>query len=163
MIRRTQLGKIMSFSEQTRELLIQAGWTEDRWIDPGPYELLLKEKGFPVFPALSEFLARFGGLSFRNPAAVPPAAEDWHFRVKDALRHAFPNNIAAYSKIVGSPLSVIGEAFRGYLLLMMDARGRIFGGFDEVFLLMGTSGEDAIEALCSGRKLQPVSPEQPAS
>jgi hypothetical protein len=76
------------------------------------------------------------------------------------LRHAFPNNVAAYSKIVGSPLSVIGEAFRGYLLLMMDTPGRVFGGFDQVFLVIGTSGEDAIEALCSGRKLQPVSPER---
>jgi len=152
----------MSFSKHTRQLLIQAGWTEDRWFNPRPYELLLQEKGFPVFPVLSQFLARFGGLSFRNLAAVPPAAEDWHFRVEDALLHAFPNNIAAYSKIVGSPLTPIGEAFRGYLLLMMDERVRVFGGFDQVFLVIGTSGEDAIEALCNGRKLQPVLPEQPA-
>jgi hypothetical protein len=77
--------------------------------------------------------------------------------------HTVPINVAAYSKIVGSPLSVIGEASRGYLLLMMDERGRVFGGYDDVFLLIGTSGKDAIEALASGRELQPVTPGEPAS
>ncbi len=77
--------------------------------------------------------------------------------------HPYPKRVAAYSKIVGSPLSPIGEASGGYLKLMIDERGRIFGGYDQVLLAIGTSGEDAVEALCSGRKLRPVSSGEPSS
>lgn len=148
----------MNFSVRTRNLLLRAGWKDNRKIDIRPYEQSLMEKGFPVFPVLVEFLERFGGLSFHNPSAKPPAIADWHFRVQDSVRHAFPNNIKAYGRIAATKLSVIGEASRDHLMLMMDESGRIFGGYDDIFLVIGISGEDAIEGLCAGRIFKPFEP-----
>lgn len=145
----------MNFSVRTRNVLLRAGWKDSRRIDIQPYERALQEKGFPVFPILAKFLEKFGGLSFNNPSSRPPAIEDWHFRVSDAVRHAFPNNIKAYGRIVGLTLSVIGEASRDHLMLMMDERGRVFGGYDDIFLDIGNSGEEAIEGLCAGRIFKP--------
>ena len=150
----------MAFSDSTNRLLAAAGWTEGRTADTAPMEHTLRAKGFPVFPAQKRFLARFGGLAFHNPAAVPPAAEDWHFRIDDALRHASAVTTAGYAKLLGAPVSVIGNGFGDYLLLVMDEDGRVYGGYDQVFLRVGDSGEDAIEALATGRELVPVATRQ---
>jgi hypothetical protein len=44
-----------------------------------------------------------------------------------------------------------GESDYGNSLLAMDTTGRVFAGIDDCIALIGESGADAIEALCTGR------------
>ena len=63
-------------------------------------------------------------------------------------------DVGLYRQKLGDLACLIGEADHGYLLLAMTARGYVYGGFDETLWHLGDSGEEAIETLCSGRKLE---------
>lgn len=144
-----------TFSETTNESLRHSGWTEGRSVDTTQYEQYLKAEGYPVHDTVREFLRQFGGLTMTYPhAKVPNKQDDLHLIPKRAGEIVFPEKVTEYySDRAGTPLCVIGTASRDYLVLMMDREGGVYAGFDEVFLRVGDSGADAIEALCSGRKL----------
>jgi len=42
------------------------------------------------------------------------------------------------------------------MILVMSSDGEVFAGFDSFLCYVGTSGDDAIESLCSGRLLQKI-------
>ncbi|MBF2005505.1 MAG: SUKH-3 domain-containing protein [Chlorogloeopsis fritschii C42_A2020_084] len=145
------------FSEETRALLQQAGWSEDRYVDTSEYEKSLKSEGYPLHEVVLDFLKHFGGLRVVHP----------HHRVKDEKDEFYINPTVAvadigsgwvkeYSERVGAPLCVIGEAFSYHMTLVMDSDGRVFAGYDDTLIHVGNSGTDAIEALCSGREMPEV-------
>jgi hypothetical protein len=39
------------------------------------------------------------------------------------------------------------------MVLLMDENGQVYAGYDEYMILVGNSGAEAIEALCTGRTL----------
>lgn len=146
-----------SFSPQALRLLRRAGWIEERSVDVMQWERLLSDAGHPVSIAVVSFLREFGGLVFANPDAIPPAAEDWHFDVARALSQGGSRTrVRQYVRRLHTDLCPIGYGFGGYMALMMDDLGRVFGGYDQVFLYIGDSGSDAINALSDGRRLSPV-------
>ena len=61
-----------------------------------------------------------------------------------------------YSHRVGKKLCSVGEASDAYMILAMSSDGEVFGGFDDFLCYIGNSGDDAIEALCSGREVQKI-------
>lgn len=50
----------------------------------------------------------------------------------------------------------VGEASRGYLIMCMGSGGHVYGGYDDFLVRLGTSGDDAIEGLCTGREAPQV-------
>jgi SUKH-3 immunity protein len=48
-------------------------------------------------------------------------------------------------------LTPIGEASRGYLIMCMAPSGAVYGGYDNVLLNLGVTGDDTLEGLCAGR------------
>ena len=58
-----------TFSEKALTALYEAGWSEERQIDPTPYIEMLEKEGNVAFPAVVDFLRRFGGLelSWQHP------------------------------------------------------------------------------------------------
>jgi hypothetical protein len=152
------------YSPRALEVLKQAGWSAGRAFDASGYQRLLRSHRYPVFPAVAKFLGEFGALYFAHPAPGPSDVEDWHFNAARAIRHTTPDNVRVYGERAGTELCVIGEADREHLLLMMDEQGRVYAGYDQVFLHVGDSGEDALEGLCQGRKFPPVAgPRPPAN
>jgi hypothetical protein len=144
------------FSEKVDAILKEGGWHQDRAIDTSAIEAFLRAEGYPVVPAVVDFLRSFAGLSFVNPDAIPPAAEDWSFDVARIAKNNVDIVCKYYAKRVGRDLCVIGEAVGGYMLLMMDPLGRVYGGYDDAMLLVGNSPTEAIEALCDERVLPSV-------
>jgi SUKH-3 immunity protein len=143
------------FSETSLKLLQHAGWFDGRCIDISRSEELLRKEGYQVSPAIRAFLQEFGELRFVNDKAKPPAAQEWHFCVKEAVSRAIPAKVLEYySPRAGSQLCVIGDAFNEYILLMMDESGQVYGGYDEEFFFIGKSGKEAIQRLCEGRELE---------
>jgi hypothetical protein len=143
------------FSETTLAMLRRAGWNEHRSIDTTEYSNFLQLKGVPVHERAVEFWQHFGGLRVAHPHSGDPGAEDYfELDPVKATRHTNIRNLRKFSERVGAPLCIIGEARRGYMVLLMDPTGTVYAGMDRLLELVGHSGEEAIEALCSGAKLE---------
>ncbi|MEH2012928.1 SUKH-3 domain-containing protein [Nostoc sp.] len=145
------------FSAETRALLKQSGWSEDRCVDTSEYEKSLQSEGYSLYEVVLDFLKRFGGLLVVYP----------HHRVKDEKDQFYINPTVAvvdidsgwvekYSERIGVPLCLIGQAFSYHMTLMMDSNGGVYAGYDDTLIRIGNSGSDAIEALCSGRDMPEV-------
>ena len=155
--------KTHAFSGETLKLLRKAGWYEGRSVDTSAWERLLRKEGFTVHPVVTAFLQEFGGLEFKNPKKAPQASADWHFCVERAVERIYPERVVKYyNRRAGHQLCLIGDASNGYLILMMDETGQVYGGYDEEFFYLGKSGPEAIETLRTGRDLGRV-PELPES
>lgn len=111
-----------------------------------------------LHPAALAFLKKYGGFRFYYPhAKVKNMGDEMHFDVLIVTRHTVAATVAIYGKLIGKELCPIGEAARGYLMLMMDEAGVVYASFDDLLLKVGVSGSDAIEAFCSGRELETIS------
>ena len=148
---------MIQFSETTNECLRRAGWTPGLAVDTTSFKELLTQAGFVAHdPALS-FLREFGGLRIEYPhARVADMTDEMHFEISIVVKHVVPNDVDAYSRVIGRMLCPIGEASRGYLVLMMDEQGAVYGAYDDFFAEVGKSGHAAIERLCSGKELKSI-------
>lgn len=148
-----------NFSKKTLDLLRHAGWKEDwKAAHLNEYQQILTDEGFELSDTVTQFLTRFGGLLVEHPhAQLPEETEHFHFEVIKAVEGIDPDWVKEdYSERVGKPLCIIGEAFNRYMVLAMSPDGQVYAGFDGTLVHVGQSGEDAIEALCTGRELEQV-------
>jgi SUKH-3 immunity protein of toxin-antitoxin system len=144
-----------NFSQQTAECLNRSGWRSDRAVDTTTYVESLNAAGFVVHEAAADFLKEYGGLRIQYPhAKVADIEDEMHFDPLTVIRHITPSHVNTYSRVLSRQLCPIGEAARGYLTLMMDERGEVYASYDDFFAWVGSSGAEAIEALCSGRDLK---------
>ncbi|MBM4361114.1 MAG: SUKH-3 domain-containing protein [Deltaproteobacteria bacterium] len=133
------------------ECLQRAGWTPSRRAAPDEYIKLLRSEGYPAGPAVERFLASYGGLRVTHPHhKLPALLDEFHLDPKQATDGIYAERVAEYSARVGEPLTVVGEAFRGNMVLLMSEGGRVFAGKDDLLLLVGESGDAALETLCEG-------------
>lgn len=146
---------VTRFSQATQQCLERSGWDEKYRADISEYELLMGSEGCPLPPLVIEFLSCFGNLRVHYPHHKVPSVEDvLHF---DALKAAltpkgkYCEDLDHYAARIVERLVVIGEADRGYLLLMMNSAGKVYAAYDDFLAYVGDSGEDAIEAFCTGR------------
>ena len=147
------------FSELTMQCLLKAGWRPGRSVSlPGEAEAELRAGGHALLPPARAFLAEFGGLTVVHPHARAPASPDSF--VIDALLAAQgrdPDWVREYERRSGEPtLTPVGEAARGYLIMCMGPGGNVYGGYDDFLVRLGTSGDDTIEGLCTGREAPQV-------
>ncbi len=146
------------FSQRTLELLWKAGWNKERAVDTSEYEKRLKSEGYPIHTVVVDFLKSFVDLRLVYPHFRVPQEED-EFIIDPILAAAdiYPENVTEdYSERVGMPLCVIGEAFSRHMTVMMASDGKVYAGYTDVLILVGNSGTDAIEALCSGREMPKI-------
>ena len=140
-----------TLTNNARERLTAAGWTEGRRISTDALENDNHESGFFVSEKATSFLREFGYLRLTYPHFRVPEHVDWcHFDASLAAGNAVPETIADYEEAIGSRLTVIGEARSDHMVLCMDEEGRVFGGFEDVLVKFGDSGIDAINCLCDG-------------
>jgi SUKH-3 immunity protein len=137
------------FSAMTAEYLTGAGWRPGRTGPmPPETEAELRTDGHELLPSARAFLEEFGDLTVVHP----------HFRVACSLdsfvidpllaaRGRDPAGCAITSAAPKSALTPIGEASRGYPIICMGAGGAVYGGYDDVLLRLGASGDDTLEAL----------------
>lgn len=143
------------YSKKTTECLNRSGWQPNRTFDATSLVESLRAAGFDVHEAAADFLTEFGNLCIKYPHAKVASMEDeMHFDPLIVITHITPAAVNAYAKVLGRKLTPIGEAARGYLMLMMDQEGKVYASYDDFFALVGSSGADAIEGLCSGRDLE---------
>lgn len=145
----------MMFSQTTLKFLENAGWFPGRSVSFTGAKALLEDKGFSLSLPAEMVLAEFGGLLVKHPHWAGPRDkldDNFHFDVPKALTRWMLGWIGEYSAMVGEELCPIGEAYRGNMIMCAGPSGRIYGGFDDTFVLFGETTELAIENLCSGAK-----------
>ena len=146
-----------SFSKQTLDLLYEAGWKEDRHFDTTEYERLLKTHGHPVFPVVHDFLQSFGGLKIHHPHLyVEGVWEEMDLSISEYTAEVRIYNASDLAEDIGTPVCLIGNFYNRMMCLFMSASGYVYGDSDYYFQV-GTSGPDAIEAICTNRKFTDIS------
>jgi len=148
----------LPFSEITVGLLREAGWTTNRDVPTTAHEQALKAGGYQVFPVVRDFLRQFGGLQISRKFVWNrvPLVSKFHFDARIAVGAWSPEFIKSFESSERGPLCVIGETEFGDSVLLMDEQGRLYSGTDEYLTLVGNSGYDAVEALCTGRKYRKI-------
>ena len=139
------------------ERLAQAGWRPGRAVPVEPLLAPLIEEGYATPPLLHEFLSSYGGIefSYQNPYN-PDTTDTCGIDPALATNMIYPIRVRLWGERVGAELVPFGEASR--LSLVMAADGRVWGGFDEILVAIGSSPEDALNALCESRERPQVPP-----
>lgn len=154
----------MTLSAATARRLAGAGWSEDRSVEVDSVIQEWAADRYPVNQMAVDFLRSFGFLELRYAHARNPRSSDGcHFDAIRATNNVFPVTVRWWSERIHAPLVPIGEAFTTHVTLVMATDGAVYGGYDDYLWKIGADGEDAIEALCSGREplLLPEPGEQP--
>ena len=145
------------FSAETRALLQQAGWSEDRCVNTSEYEKSLQSEGYPIHAVVVDFLRQFGGLRVVHPHhRLKEEKDEFYINPTVTASHIYPERVEDYSERVDAPLCVIGEAFSYHMTLVMATDGKVYAGYDDTLIHVGDSGTDAIVALCSGRDMPKI-------
>lgn len=112
--------------------------------------------GHPFLPVAEEFLKKYGGLwitSDRKFSTNRTANYVWcHFDALRATQNIDPGWYHSYSKIVGKPLTPIGEAGSNHISLAMADDGYVYGGYDQILQCFGKTGEEAILTLITDKR-----------
>lgn len=139
-------------SIDTQKMLKKSGWNKNRRIDISSYEKDLLAEGYPINDKIRNFLISFGGLEVHHPHhRVQNEEDEFHLNPSVAIQTIYPERVEEYNHRTNNHLVVIGEASKGYLILMMGLDGKVYAGYDDFLLLLGFSGEDALETLCEGK------------
>ncbi len=141
----------------TKKLLRESGWYEGRIFEIEGYKKKLKKLGCSLNEAAKEFLRSFGGLYVSHPNPRHPSSwSKFHFNAYKAAQEFSCELVKFYEHEFGIQLSVIGTDSNNYILLMMDENGKVYASMDNVLYSVGESGMEAIENICTGKKLTKI-------
>ncbi|AUX26034.1 uncharacterized protein SOCEGT47_065870 [Sorangium cellulosum] len=140
------------FSPATEACLKRAGWRPGRSVRTDHWESLLRAANNPVHASVVDFLREFGGLRVVHPHHRVPGKQDYFHINPSIAAKEFPireDGLYDDNERVGAPLCAIGTACRDYMLLIMDAAGKVYASMDDYLFLVGNSGFEALESLCT--------------
>ena len=130
------------FSDKTQQYLDRARWNPERCVDTREFEEALAELGCPAFPAVREFLCRFGGLEF-SELFLSRVRLSFNF---SEFEMACEENVKDYIERIGKSVCLIGEILEFESMLFMDASGKVYQVYPySAPFLLGNSGEEAID------------------
>jgi hypothetical protein len=142
------------FPEFIKKLLLDAGWDKKRQIDTAPFKQILEAEGYIPFPVIEDLLKEFGGLRIIFPRH--DSDDSLHFNAEKASNDVSPywaQENYAY-RLNNKSLCIIGQAYSDHLTLMMDAEGKVYGGYDDSLFFIASNGREAICNICSNQKLE---------
>jgi hypothetical protein len=146
-----------SFSETTLQLLHRSGWHEKRNISVDAYISGLSQENYRVTEAVVSFLSSFGGLCVIHPDdKVPGRTDFFHLDPIQGAHSTTRERVEAYEERTGEQLCVIGEAYSRYMILMMSPTGAVYAAYDDILIMVGGSGTEAIEAICRGGDMEQI-------
>lgn len=146
-------------SPEALAVLGAAGWAPRRNVDVADHVRVLERLGYRVFPPVRAFLQEYADLRLSYPhPRLPSSLTDILIDPTAASGRIYVERVLDYARRVKKDLTVVGEARKGHLTLMMDDAGRVFGGYDRYLALVGVNGADALERLIAGREVAEIGP-----
>jgi hypothetical protein len=137
------------FSEAALALLKKSGWTPAYHVPVDAYLAAYRDEKLEMPPAVRRFLEHFGGLVIQYKTATKQD-DILEFRAERAARGSGHGTLEGYEEMAHERLSPVGSYSFGLCMLLMDARGRVFGGTEWSLVFLGPSGEAAIERILTG-------------
>jgi len=138
----------MGESNAERELR-HAGWFQGRSVEIDSELNAYRQAGYGEFPALNSFLHEYGGICLLTLHVGKPD-EIW-FSAGRACSLIDVQWVREYSSRAGVAVVPIGAAYRDHLAILLGEDGRIFGGYDNEFGLVGENVRSAISNLLENR------------
>lgn len=134
--------------DNTKELLLKAGWSENRHIAIKSDILFLKEKGYTILDTFIDFYTEFGNLNIT--CVVNQNERNLSFNITTPVRYDYDSVIIEdYPRITGSQtLNPIGN-IDGSSYLVIDEAGRIYSLYDGNVMIIGVNNIEALDNLCN--------------
>lgn len=141
-----------NLSNETRDILLQAGWNPNNKVELTETVKFLEAMGYQVFNAAVDALSQFGGgeYKFKHPDG---SLETFHFSPEEAIGDYYEKeDFEEFEVRVKEPLVVIGEAYRGNLTMFISISGKVFGKNGYSIFKFGDDIFEALDTLCLFRK-----------
>jgi len=146
-----------TFSDYTLQVLREAGWYPERAIDISGYETYLTSIGYALTDPIRDFFKEFVGLKLRSSRTFcfyeenqPETLEYLYVfdPIPSADRMFGSCWLEGHEEILqGEKLVVIGDQHD--MTFFMSHSGKVYGGFDQYFCLLGNNAHEAIEEFCT--------------
>lgn len=136
-------------STSARDLLKAAGWSEGRAIDIEGARDLLAAAGYQVSERLASVLKEYSNLTI---GFVRNQREDtiW-FDPRRAVALTIPSAVRSYETQLGTALVPIGFAHHDHLLILAGADGRFVGVYDDFVAELGSTPEEVVATVITGK------------
>jgi hypothetical protein len=139
---------MIPLGQRAEACLRAAGWLPGRtWDGISAARLSIEEEGHRTSEAAVAFLEEFGGLTLRHVSQAG-AETTTSFDPARAAGDLDPLWLETYEEQAGAPLSVVGQAYRGHMTVLLADDGRVFLSFDDEFMCIGDDAHDALNSLC---------------
>jgi hypothetical protein len=141
---------MIQLAAETEACLEAAGWTRDRrWNGLRSAQSQVQLHGHRMSKAATDFLSEFGGLLVRH-RSVGGGESATAFDPIKAAAELDLGWLRDYEGRVGAQLSVVGQAYNGYMSVLVGDDGRVFLAYDDEFQCIGDDRHDALNSLCVG-------------
>lgn len=126
-------------------ILRSGGWFPGRAIDIRSYVDVCESEGYEVNLFAREFMTCYGGLTLTHSSYAGDEDDYSIFDPKIAIATVFYERTESYRKlsINNERLCPVGVGFSEHLVYFVGESGKIYGGFDDYFCLIGTDLSDA--------------------
>ena len=129
------------------------GWYPQRKIGITEIIKILTDEGYQLNKYAIEIIERYGNLEILHPSfKVKDKNETMHLNPLTACNHIYREKVEDYESRTKESLVVIGEAYNGYLVLMVSDNGSIYGGYDDYLTLLGKSFSEALDAILNSKE-----------
>ena len=145
-----QKDKPMEFEcEELKQLLRESSWTPAYSVDTSAYQRSLEGEGFTLFPAVLDFLQRFGGIQVSGSDPLTNTKYEW-FAI-DPVGACTMRPLRFYQKLtslLGQPVCPVGKSANSHMTLLMDAEGNFYTTLERGVYFMGKTVPEAFASLC---------------
>ncbi|MFT9820972.1 SUKH-3 domain-containing protein [Lysinibacillus sp. NPDC056185] len=136
-----------NLSVKTRDILLQAGWNPNNKINVTKSVMFLETMGYQVNDSVIDVLTVFGGMTykFKHPDG---SIETFHFSPETVGDYYEKVDFEEFEERINEPLVVVGEAYRGYLIMFIAQSGKVFGKNASSLYKFGDNIFEALDTLC---------------
>lgn len=142
-------------NENTKNYLLNMGWYPNRYLDSRDEQIILIENGFIINDRAISFISEFNELSGCFPRNTTKTIEAISFDIKWVVENFFPDLAnGIYSQTINEGLCLVGSAYNGHLALYISSSGKLYGGFDDFFELLGENYYEGLNTLFADKRGQ---------
>jgi hypothetical protein len=124
---------MIPLGQRTEACLRAAGWAPGRkWDGLTSARSSVQDEGHRTSEAAAAFLVEFGGLTLRHESQAG-AETTTSLDPAKAAGDLDPLWLETYEEQAGTSLSVVGQAYRGHMTVLLADDGRVFLSFDHEF------------------------------
>ncbi|WP_414500038.1 MULTISPECIES: SUKH-3 domain-containing protein [unclassified Zymobacter] len=121
------------------DVLMSSGWFFNRKINISHYVDALFDKGYFVNESAKEFLKSMGGLKIKHASySNDDLTEEFFVDPLKPVSWLDPRWVSdCYNKIANEEICPIGVGFSEHMVIFISESGKMYGGYDDYFCLMG--------------------------